>query len=281
MQVVIVGTSAEVGRVAAAKVGHVIRRRADAVLGLATGSSPLAIYAELGRQVNQEGLDCSAVWAFALDEYVGLPADHPESYRSVIQREVVAPLGLTPNRVHVPDGTASDVAAACAAYERQMHDIGPVHIQILGIGSNGHIGFNEPTSSFASRTRIKTLAPKTRADNARFFDSADEVPTHCLTQGLATILEARQLVLVAQGEKKAEAVAKMVEGPVTSMCPGSALQLHADATVIIDEPAASQLTLTDYYRYTYAHLPEWQRFYPGNRDAPDAPQGPGKGIGTP
>ncbi len=280
MQVVIVDSSAEVGRVAAAKVGDVIHRRADAVLGLATGSSPLAIYAELGRQVTHEGLDCSPVRAFALDEYVGLPAGHPESYRSVIHREVVEPLGLTPSHVHVPDGTASDLPAACAAYEQQIRDIGPVDIQILGIGSNGHIGFNEPTSSFASRTRIKTLAPKTRADNARFFDSADEVPTHCLTQGLATILDARELVLVAQGAKKADAVAKMVEGPVSSMCPGSALQLHADATVVIDAPAASKLTLTDYYRYTYDHLPEWQRFHTGNPDAPHGwgPHGWGKGA---
>lgn len=260
MQVVIVNAPADVGRVAAAKIATVIRRRPDAVIGLATGSSPLALYAELARQVHHEGLDCSAVRAFALDEYVGLPAGHPESYRSVIRREVVEPLGLNPTQVHVPDGTATDVAAACAAYEQQLSETGPVDIQILGIGANGHIGFNEPTSSFASRTRIKTLAPKTRTDNARFFASADEVPTHCLTQGLATILDARRLVLVAQGEQKADAVADMVEGPLASMCPGSALQLHADATVIIDQGAAGKLTLTDYYRYTYDHLPEWQRF---------------------
>ncbi|HYP46017.1 MAG TPA: glucosamine-6-phosphate deaminase [Propionibacteriaceae bacterium] len=260
MQVVIVESPAEVGRVAAAKIAMVIRQRADAVIGLATGSSPLAIYAELARRVRHEGLDCSAVRAFALDEYVGLAADHPESYRSVIRREVVEPLGLDPSRVHVPDGTAVDVVAACAAYEQRISDVGPVDVQILGIGANGHIGFNEPTSSFASRTRIKTLTPKTRSDNARFFAAADEVPTHCLTQGLATILDARQLVLVAQSERKAGAVADMVEGPLTSMCPGSALQLHAAATVIIDQAAAGKLALADYYRYAYDHLPEWQRF---------------------
>ncbi len=260
MQVVIAGSSAEVGRIAAAKIGEVIRRRPDAVLGLATGSSPLAIYAELRRQVAEEGLDCSAVQAFALDEYVGLPPAHPESYRAVIRRDVVEPLGLVPSRVHVPDGTADDVVGACAAYERQIKETGPVDIQILGIGANGHIGFNEPTSSFASRTRIKTLAPQTRADNARFFESPEAVPTHCLTQGLATILDARRLVLVAQGERKAGAVAAMVEGPLSSMCPASALQLHADATVVVDEAAACRLTLADYYRYTYDNLPDWQRF---------------------
>src|SRR4051812_18267815 len=260
MQVVIVDTPAEVGRVAAAKITQLIRRRADAVLGLATGSSPLAIYAELARQVREQGLDCSAVRAFALDEYVGLPAGHPESYHSVIRREVVEPLRLDPAAVHVPDGTAADVEAACAEYERLITETGPIDIQILGIGANGHIGFNEPTSSFASRTRIKTLAPRTRADNARFFDSPEQVPTHCLTQGLGTILDATTLVLVAQGETKAAAVAKMVEGPASSMCPGSALQFHPDATVIVDEFAASRLTLTDYYRYTYDNLPAWQRF---------------------
>jgi glucosamine-6-phosphate deaminase len=260
MQVVIVDTPAEVGRLAAAKISHLVRTRPDAVLGLATGSSPLAIYAELARQVKENGLGCSRVRAFALDEYVGLPPGHPESYRAVLDRDVVGPLGMDPANVHVPDGAAADLAAACADYEARIAGIGPVDLQILGIGANGHIGFNEPTSSFASRTRIKTLAPKTRADNARFFDTPDQVPMHCLTQGLGTILTARTLVLVAQGEAKADAVARMVEGPVSSMCPGSALQLHPDANVIVDESAASGLALGEYYRYTFAHRPAWQRF---------------------
>lgn len=265
MQVVIVPSSAEVGRIAAARIGAVIRRRADAVIGLATGSSPLAVYADLARQVERGELDCSAVRAFALDEYVGLAADHPASYRSVIRREVVEPVGLTPRHVYVPDGSASDVAAACAAYEQRIRDLGPIDVQLLGIGANGHIGFNEPTSSFASRTRIRTLAPRTRADNARFFASVDEVPIHCLTQGLATILDARRLVLVAQGEHKAAAVERMVEGPVSSMCPGSALQMHPDATVVVDESAASRLTLADYYRHTEDHRPSWPRLDAENR----------------
>lgn len=260
MQVVIASSAAEVGRLAAAKIGKLVRAKPDAVLGLATGSSPLAIYADLARQVHQQGLDCSAVQAFALDEYVGLSAEHPQSYRSVLQHDVAVPLRLTAAHVHVPDGTADDLPAACADYEHQIAEIGPIDLQILGVGANGHIGFNEPTSSFGSRTRIKTLTPKTRADNARFFSSADEVPTHCLTQGLATILDAHQLVLVAQGEKKADAVRAMIEGPVTSMCPGTALQLHPQATVILDDEAASKLQLSDYYRYTYDHLPTWQQF---------------------
>ena len=260
MQIIIASSPLEIARLAAGKIRQQIRRRPTTVLGLATGTSPLDLYAELARQVDEGRLDCSAVRAFALDEYVGLPADHPESYHSVIHREVTEPLGLNPTKVHVPDGSAANIRAACDNYERDIAQTGPVDIQILGLGANGHVGFNEPTSSFASRTRIKTLAPQTRVDNARFFESLDEVPTHCLTQGLGTILDARQLLLVAQGTTKASAVAAMVEGPLTSMCPGSALQLHPDATVIVDELAASKLTLSDYYRYTYDHLPTWQRY---------------------
>ncbi|GHD05464.1 glucosamine-6-phosphate deaminase [Zhihengliuella salsuginis] len=260
MQVVILPTAAEVGRIAAAKVASVIQRRPDAVLGLATGSSPLAIYADLAERVRSGALRVDAVRAFALDEYVGLPLDHPESYHSVIRRTVTKPVGLAPGLVHVPDGAAADLDAAAADYETAIRDAGGVDVQILGIGANGHIGFNEPTSSFASRTRIKTLAPRTRADNARFFASPDDVPRHCVTQGLGTILDARELVLVATGPAKADAVHAMVEGPLSSMCPGSALQLHPHAMVVVDEAAAARLEMAEYYRYTHANRPAWQRF---------------------
>ena len=250
----------EVGRLAARKIAQLIRGKPTAVIGLATGSSPLAIYAELAASVRDGSLDASQVSGFALDEYVGIPEQHPQSYAAVLRREVTEPLGLDPTHVHVPDGRASDLDAACEAYEAAIRDAGGVDLQILGIGANGHIGFNEPTSSFGSRTRLKTLAPRTRADNARFFASPDEVPMHCLTQGLGTIMEARELLLVAQGSRKAAAVAAAIEGPVSSMCPASILQFHPDATVIVDEDAASRLTLTDYYRYTYANKPSWQRF---------------------
>lgn len=259
MEVVILGTADDVARLAADRIAALVRRRPDAVLGLATGSSPTGIYAELARRVAGGELEMSGVRGFALDEYVGIPLDHPESYASVIAREVVGPLRLSPDRVRVPDGRAADLEAAAEDYDRAVAAAGGIDLQLLGIGANGHIGFNEPTSSFASRTRIKTLAPRTRADNARFFASPDEVPTHCLTQGLGTILEARELLLVAQGEAKAEAVAAAVEGPLTSMCPASALQLHRRAAVVVDEAAASALRLAAYYRHTYALKPEWQR----------------------
>ena len=260
MEIIILPSPAEVGKLAARRIVQLIQRKPATVLGLATGSSPLAIYAELAAQVRAGQLEVSQVRGFALDEYVGIPPGHPQSYASVIRREVVEPLGLDPAGVHVPDGRADDIEAACAEYEAAIRDAGGIDLQILGIGANGHIGFNEPTSSFASRTRIKTLAPQTRADNARFFDDPDQVPTHCLTQGLGTIMAARELLLVAQGAGKAGAIAAAVEGPVSSMCPGSILQFHQHATVIIDDAAATQLTLTDYYRHTYANKPTWQLF---------------------
>ncbi|MVA76562.1 glucosamine-6-phosphate deaminase [Auraticoccus sp. F435] len=260
MEIVICPDADEVGRVAAAKVAQVCRAAETPVLGLATGSSPLAIYRHLQAMVADGRLDLSGASAFALDEYVGLDPAHPESYRSVIHRTVTEPLGLDPARVHVPDGAADDLEEAAAAYDRAIRDAGGVDVQILGIGSNGHIGFNEPTSSFASRTRIKTLAERTRLDNQRFFDSLEEVPTHCLTQGLGTIMEARHVLLVAQGANKAPAVAASVEGPVSSMWPASVLQFHQHATVVVDEEAAAQLQLADYYRHVYAGKPAWQRF---------------------
>lgn len=264
MEVVICPDAAEVARLAAAKVARVARDRGpDPVIGVATGSSPVALYEQLSAMVRAGRLDLSTAHAFALDEYVGLPVGHPESYAEVIGRTVTEPLGLDPARVHVPDGAASDLEAAAAAYEQAILDAGGVDIQILGIGANGHIGFNEPTSSLASRTRIKTLTARTRFDNARFFASAGEVPTHCLTQGLGTIMAAREVLLVAQGQAKADAVAAVVEGPVTAMVPGSVLQLHQHATVIIDPDAAGALMLADYYRETYERKPAWQRYSKG------------------
>lgn len=259
MEVIILPTVEEVDCVAAAAIASIVRTKPSAVIGLATGSSPRGVYAELARRVTGREISFARARAFALDEYVGIPLEHRESYSSVITRDVVGPLGFDPSRVLVPDGRAVDLEFAAKEYEAAIRAAGGIDVQILGIGSNGHIGFNEPTSSFASRTRIKTLARDTRAANARFFESADEVPTHCITQGLGTILEAGRLVLVAQGAAKADAIAAMVEGPLSSFVPGSALQLHEHATVVVDKPAASRLTLAHYYRYTYDNKPEWQR----------------------
>lgn len=253
MDVVIVEDAAAVAERAAARIAARIQRTPELVLGLATGSSPLGTYEALAARVRRGELDCSAVSGFALDEYAGIDYAHPESYHAVIHRTVTVPLGLDPARVHVPDGNAPDLAAAGADYERLIAEAGGIDLQVLGIGANGHIGFNEPVSSFGSRTRQKTLSPRTREDNARFFDSLADVPLQSITQGIGTILDAGELLLVAQGGAKAEAVAAMVEGPLASRCPASALQLHRNATVIIDRAAASKLELIDYYEQVERH----------------------------
>ncbi|MGC5222399.1 glucosamine-6-phosphate deaminase [Micromonospora sp. DT81.3] len=255
-EIVIVPDAAAAGALVADEIARLIRRTPDVVLGLATGSTPVPVYEALPERL--QGLDLSSVRGFALDEYVGLDPAHPESYRSVIAREVIEPLGLDPARIRVPDGRLQGIQHAGEDYEAALGAAGGVELQLLGIGTDGHIGFNEPGSSFASLTRVKTLTEQTRSDNARFFDSIDDVPRHCITQGLGTILRAGHLVLLAFGDSKAEAVAGAVEGPVTASLPASAIQLHPHATVVIDEEAASGLRFADYYRYTFDNKPEWQ-----------------------
>jgi glucosamine-6-phosphate deaminase len=258
VEVVITSTADEAAAVVAGAFEALVQRQPAAVVGLATGSSPLPVYDELTRRHEQGRVSFAAATAFLLDEYVGLPADHPQSYRAVIEREFTARVDFDRRRVHGPDGLAADLLAACAAYEAAISDAGGIDLQLLGVGADGHIGFNEPTSSLASRTRLKTLTGQTRVDNARFFDSIDAVPRHVLTQGVGTILEARHLVLIATGDSKADAVGRTVEGPVSAFFPASALQLHPHATVVVDAAAAVGLRLAEYYRETYAGKPEWQ-----------------------
>ena len=254
-EVVILDTREEAGELGAEFVSRLVATKPDAVLGLATGSTPLPLWHALAAR----RLDLARVRGFALDEYIGLPPGHPESYRAVITREVVEPLGLTPSLVHVPGDDGGPVETAGERYEAAIAAAGGVDIQVLGIGRTGHIGFNEPGSSLASATRVKTLTEQTRLDNARFFDSLDDVPRHCLTQGLGTILRARHLLLFAFGETKAEAIAGAVEGPVSSSLPGSAIQLHPLVTVIVDEAAASQLQHADYYRFAWDNRLDFER----------------------
>lgn len=259
MEVVILQDAAEIGRVAADTIESLLASKPDAVLGLATGSSPLAIYDELATRCASGQVSFKGARGFTLDEYVGLPPDHPERYRNVIDTVFVSRVDFAPGAVSGPDGLATDIPAACAEYERAIHAAGGIDLQILGIGTDGHIGFNEPGSSLASRTRIKTLTRQTRMDNARFFgDDLDAVPTHCLTQGLGTIMAARHLVLVATGGNKAEAIHHLVEGPVSAMWPATIMQHHPHATVLIDDAAARRLQLADYYRETYSSKPDWQ-----------------------
>jgi len=203
----------------------------------------------------EEGLDFSRVTTFNLDEYVGLAPEHRCSYHSFMRENLFNHVNVAPQRIHIPDGLTDDIETFCQSYDQQIRDAGGIDLQILGIGNNGHIGFNEPSSSLASRTRIKTLSAQTLRDNARFFGSEENVPKHVITMGVGTILESRRCILMAFGESKAVAVAQMVEGPVSSMVPASALQLHSKVHVIIDEAAASQLTRLDYYKWVYENKP--------------------------
>jgi glucosamine-6-phosphate deaminase len=255
-EVVLVPSDAEAGEIAASAISALVRQKPDAVLGLATGSTPLTTW----RALAAAGTDLSAVRGFALDEYVGLPSGHPESYRAVITREVVEPLGLTPGLVRVPADDGGHISGAGERYEADIIAAGGIDLQILGIGRTGHIGFNEPGSSLASLTRVKTLTRQTRIDNARFFPSVDDVPTHCITQGLGTILRARHLVLLAFGSAKASAVAAALEGPVSASTPGSVVQLHPKVTVIVDEAAGAELEHADYYRYAWDNRFDWERW---------------------
>lgn len=252
---VVIGPSAAV--LAADAIEALVASRPDAVLGLATGSSPLPTYQELVRR-HRAGTAPSydEVRCFLLDEYVGLPAGHPQTYRETIFRELTDALGISRDRVAGPD--PSDVRNAGRRYEEAIVAAGGVDLQVLGIGSDGHLAFNEPGSSLASLTRIKTLTARTRADNARFFGSVDAVPHHVLTQGLGTILRARHLLLLAAGAGKADAVAAAVEGPLSASCPASVLQLHPHATVLVDDAAAARLERASYYREVYADKPDWQ-----------------------
>jgi glucosamine-6-phosphate deaminase len=250
---IIIERNPEVASVAAAKwiVGQLAKQPA-LVLGLATGRTPLLLYRELIRLHREEGVDFSRTTTFNLDEYLGLPPDHPASYHRFMRENLFSGLNIPPERNHIPDGLAANVSAACAQYEQAIAAAGGIDIQILGLGSNGHLGFNEPTSSLASRTRDKRLDERTIGDNREFFRPGEPMPRNVITMGIANILEARRCLLLAYGERKADAVAAMVEGPVTSMVPASALQFHPAVKVFLDEAAAAKLKLASYYRSVQA-----------------------------
>ena len=256
MEIIIQPTPEAATKIAARIIARLLRETPDAVLGLATGSTPLLLYRELIAMK----LDWRKVTTFNLDEYIGLPHEHAQSYHSFMCENLFRHVNIATKNIHIPDGNAKDVPKFCAKYEKQIRATGGIDLQVLGIGTDGHIGFNEPTSSLASRTRIKTLTQQTRKDNARFFGSEDKVPHHVITMGIGTIMEARQNLLLAFGDKKARAIAEAVEGPITSINPASILQMHPVTKLCLDEGAASQLKRADYYRWVYGNKPEWQKF---------------------
>jgi len=260
MEVIIQSTPEQSSRLAASYVAKTIRLKPRAVLGLATGDTPAMLYAELARKHKDEGLDFDQVVTFNLDEYIGLSPEHPCSYHYFMNQKLFNHINVKRHSIHVPNGLADNVPAECLRYESDIVESGGIDLQILGIGGDGHIGFNEPTSSFGSRTRNKTLTMQTRKDNARFFDSIDEVPTECITMGIGTILESRLILFLAFGERKADIVAQAIEGPLTSMVPASVLQLHPDVKIFLDEASASKLKYKDYFKWSHDNKPEWEKF---------------------
>lgn len=228
-----------------------------AVIGLATGSTPVATYRELISRYNSGELSFSGVKAFCLDEYIGIPREHEQSYYRFIRDEFTAHVDFADDAVHSPDGLDPRPWEAAERYEQAIVSSGGIEIQILGIGTNGHIGFNEPASPLRARTRVEVLHPQTIADNSRFFNSVEDVPTHAITQGLGTIQDAGHALVLATGAGKAQAVHDMVEGPITSHVPASSLQLHPHVTVLVDAQAASLLRDRAYYEHMEAHRPSW------------------------
>jgi glucosamine-6-phosphate deaminase len=253
MEIIITENYQEMSKVSSQIIAREIQKRHDLVLGLATGDTPVGTYKELVNIHKKEGLDFSKVKSFNLDEYVGLAPLHKNSYNYFMWENLFNHVNINPENVYIPQGNTEDPEEFCIWYEEQIKKAGGIDLQVLGIGGDGHIAFNEPGSSFASRTRIKALYKQTIEDNARFFDNIEDVPRFAITMGVGTILEARKILLIANGEKKAEVCAQFIEGPVTSQITATALQLHSYVTVVLDKGAASKLTRTEYYNWVRDH----------------------------
>lgn len=251
MEVIIKKDYDEVCSESAAIIEEAWRRKKNLVLGFATGKTPLGLYENLIGLYRQGRIDFAEVVAFNLDEYVGLEESHPQSFAYYMDHHLFRQVNIRKENIFRLSGRPADIEEHCRAYEQKIHDAGGIDIQILGIGKNGHIAFNEPGSSLSSRTRLKGLTPETVAANRPFFQDEKEVPRFCLTLGIGTIIETKMALLLASGKAKAEIIARAVEGPVTASVPASALQLHARAKFVIDEAAASGLTNKDYYRWAY------------------------------
>lgn len=247
MQIVILDTSEQVANYGADRISQQISSKPTSVLGLATGSTPVALYKELIRRFRSGLITFSQVTTFNLDEYLGLDSEHPQSYRYFMNEHLFNQVNIDLANTYVPNGTPVDPVAECDAYESKLREAGGVDLQLLGLGQNGHIGFNEPTSSLGSRTRIKTLTPETIDANRRFFSEGEFQPTLALTMGIGTIMESKRIVLLATGASKAGAVVDMIEGPIAAKCPASILQMHPRVTVILDRDAARGLENCSFY----------------------------------
>jgi glucosamine-6-phosphate deaminase len=251
MEIIIKSDYEEIGKEAATLIRAGIERKNNLVLGLPTGSTPLSLFKELIRLHNEEGLDFSNVVTFNLDEYVGLGPDHPRSFNRFMREHLFDHINIREENVNIPDGTAKDLEAHCEDYEKRIMAAGGIDIQVLGIGRDGHIAFNEPGSSLGSRTRIKTLTEETIQDNSRFFENKDDVPIFAVTMGIGTIMEARKIILLGNGTQKADIISRFIEGPITSEVTASILQMHPRLTVVLDAPAAHRLNRLKYYEWVY------------------------------
>lgn len=267
MEVVIRPNADAAADLVARVIAHELRSNPRLVLGLATGNTMEAVYARLVQMHREEGLDFSGCRTFNLDEYVGLSSNHANSYRHYMNHHLFLQVNIDLRNTHLPDGMATNLKAECAKYERQIVENGGIDLQLLGIGQNGHLGFNEPLSAFRSRTRVKILSPATRAQNAPLFPQADLMPHRAITMGVGSILDCRRCILLATGEEKAAIIARAVEGPITSMISATALQLHPDCTLILDETAGGKLKESDYYHWIFENQPEWEQFHTASLSA--------------
>lgn len=260
MELVIQSDAERAAWLVASLMAKALRRKPQLVLGLATGRTMEQVYSYLVHMHRKEGLDFSLCRTFNLDEYIGLPPEHPGSYRYYMNRHLFTHINIDRRNTYLPDGLAGDLPAACCRYEETIRETGGIDLQLLGIGADGHIGFNEPLSALRSRTRAVMLDPSTIAVNSTLFNQSSEMPNRALTMGVGTILDARAVLLLVTGKAKADILAKAVEGPVTSMISASALQFHPACQVIADEAAAERLLGQDHYRRAFAHDPDWQEF---------------------
>jgi len=260
MEVVIQPTAEAAADLVARIIAWELRKKPRLVLGLASGNTMESVYARLAQMHRDEKLDFSACCTFNLDEYIGLSAKHINSYRHYMNQHLFRRVNIPFSNTHMPDGVAEDPAVECVKYEERIADRGGIDLQLLGIGHNGHVGFNEPFSSFRSRTRVTVLSRATRLQNAPHFPSPDAVPKRAITMGVGTILDCRRNLLLATGAEKASIVAKAVEGPITIMISASALQLHPNCSFILDEAAARELKESEYHQWVFENQPEWEPF---------------------
>ena len=257
MEVIVMPDERRATQLTAKLIADAVRAKPNLTLGLATGRTMENLYALLGKMHKEEGLDFSLCRTFNLDEYVGLPGSDPNSYRAYMNHHLFSRINIDMRNTHLPHGDAADLKAECAEYEQLMLDEGGVDLQLLGIGRSGHIGFNEPLSPLTSRTRAIPLTPVTIAQNSPLFANPADMPKRGLSMGVGTILESKRIVMLVTGAEKADIIAKAIEGPVTSMISASALQMHNNAVVILDESAAAKLQGREYYDWIFQNEPHW------------------------